>query len=403
MTPIASLPPVLTRPAPPAEASGPPASALPQHPAETARATIMVVDDEPINCKVVRKYLAAAGYQKFLTVTEPVEAMERIPHDKPDLVLLDVMMPGLSGLEILEALRGAEATAYTPVIILTASDDRETRRRALELGATDFLAKPVDASELVPRVHNALAAKAHHDHLAHHAERLEKEVRERTIELTRSRLDLVHCLARAAEYRDNETGRHVVRVGRYAGIIARQVGLDPTTVDLIEQASPLHDVGKLAIPDAVLLKPGKLSPEEYELMQRHCGIGRGILERLSEGDCRTWKDHTQLGALIIGDVDTPFMKMAATIALTHHEKWDGTGYPLGLAGEDIPMAGRITAVADVFDALSTKRPYKPPLPRERCFELMAQDRGKHFDPCVLDAFFTRSAEIIETQIRYADA
>lgn len=363
---------------------------------------VMIVDDEPINIKVVRKYLSMVGYTDFVSVTEAGEAFNQIVKELPDVLLLDVMMPNVSGLEILEQVRADRRIAHIPVLILTASDDQETKKRALESGATDFLSKPVDPNELIPRVKNALVVKAHHDHLEDHARKLERLVFERTKELIGTRLAVVHCLARAAEYRDNETGRHVLRVGAYVGIIARELGLSPDQVDLLELASPLHDVGKIGIRDEILLKPGKLDPEEFEIMQKHCALGKKVFQTLSSAEWEAWKTHMELGAKIIGDAESPLIKTAASIALTHHEKWDGTGYPLGLAGEDIPIEGRITAVADVFDALSSKRPYKPPFPCDKCFAIMEAERGKHFDARILDAFMARKAEIVETQIRYAD-
>ena len=254
----------------------------------------------------------------------------------------------------------------------------------------------MNAAELVVRVRNALLVKAHHDHLKNYARDLEHQVRQRTAELAASRLELIHCLARAAEYRDNETGRHVIRVGRYAEIIARQLGLDDETVELIEHAAPLHDMGKVGIPDAILLKPGKLSPDEFEIMQKHCRLRQADLRAHVPGRVADVQvahvpgrdDHGRAQARR----SSPW---PAKIALTHHEKWDGTGYPLGLSGEDIPLAGRITAVADVFDALSSKRPYKPAFPLDRCFAIMEEGRGTHFDPKVVDAFLACREAIVE--------
>jgi putative two-component system response regulator len=363
---------------------------------------VLIVDDEPLIIKLVRKYLARAGYENFVTTTEPLDAINIIHQAKPDLILLDVMMPDISGLEILERVRSDATTAHIPVIILTASTDEEAKQRALHLGATDFLTKPVAPSDLVPRVRNALCVKLHQDQLEHYAQILEQKVRERTQQLACSHLDLIHCLGRAAEYRDNETGRHVIRVGRYAGVIARQLRLDPTTVELIEQAAPLHDLGKIGVPDSILLKPGKLEPEEFEVMQAHCGMGRRIFERMPDQEWDLAKTHTEIGLKILAGGRSALFTMAATIALTHHERYDGSGYPLGLAGDNIPLPGRITAVADVFDALSSKRPYKPAFPLSKCFGIMREEKGRHFDPRVLDAFLARSEEIVQIQIEHAD-
>ena len=276
---------------------------------------------------------------------------------------------------------------HLPTIVLTASDNEETKLEALYLGATDFLGKPVNAAELVARVRNALLVKSHHDHLKSYARDSGKcAFGCCTAELAASRLELIHCMARAAEFRDNETGRHVMRVGRYCEMVARAMGLDEQTVELIGHAAPLHDMGKVGIPDSILLKPGKLTPDEYAIMQKHALFGQRTFEPLSEDDLQAVKSHTFLGQMIMDVQSSPIITMAAKIALTHHEKWDGSGYPLGLTGEEIPLAGRITAVADVFDALSSKRPYKPAFPLDKCFEIIHEGSGSHFDPAVVDAF-----------------
>ncbi len=371
-------------------------------PPETSSAKIMIVDDEPVNIKVARKYLSLAGYSEFVIATDPTEVLTLLGRGPPDLLLLDIMMPGLSGLELLANLRADKRFAPLPVLILTAMDDSETKAQALNLGATDFLTKPVDPTELIPRVRNAIVLKAHHDHLRNYASRLEHEVRVRTEELEASRQQIIDCLARAAEFRDNDTGRHIVRVGRFVGVIARELGLEESVIGLLEQAARLHDVGKIGVPDAILLKPGKLDPEEMEVMQKHCGFGKRIFEGMTSNEYSAYRAHTTLGSQIVENCRAPLLDLAARIALTHHEKWDGSGYPLGLAGENIPLEGRITAVADVFDALSSKRPYKPAFPLEKCLSIMEEGRGKHFDPTVLEAFFKRHDEIVQIQLELAD-
>ncbi len=363
---------------------------------------ILLVDDEPINIKVVRKYLTAAGYTDFCSTCNAAEVLPLIIRSEPDLVLLDIVMPNFNGLELLEAIRADHQLAHIPIVMLTALEDRETKCRALSLGATDFLAKPVDPSELVSRVRNVLLAKAHHDNLRHHAADLERLVQQRTAQLEASRQNIIHCLARAAEFRDDDTGRHIVRVGRYAALIASQLGWDPARVEMLELAAQLHDVGKIGVPDAILAKPGKLTPEEFEIIQRHCTISMQIFESLSEPERSSLRKHAELGERLLSGCGSPVLDMAARIALTHHERWDGTGYPIGLAGEDIPLEGRITAVADVFDALSTKRSYKPAFPRKKCFSILEEGRGTHFDPQVLQAFFAASEQIVQVQIRYAE-
>ena len=322
--------------------------------------------------------------------------------NRPDVVLLDIQMPGINGLEILAAIRSDEELCRTPVLILTGSSDPETKLIALQAGATDLLPKPVHSEELLARLGNVLKVKAYQDRLYSYSEELEEAVRRRTAELESSRLDVIHCLARAAEFRDDDTGQHIVRVGRYARVIAAQLGFSRRDLDILESAAQLHDVGKIGIPDTILLKSGKLTPEEYEMMQKHCGFGNRIVHKVPDGDAVMLRRHTDIGARIMDASSSPILEMARRIALTHHERWDGNGYPLGLSREDIPVEGRITAVADVFDALSSKRPYKPAFPLQKCFAIMAEGRGTQFDPEVLDAFFVRRDDIIQIQIDSAD-
>ena len=366
------------------------------------QASIMVVDDEPTNIKVVQRLLQLAGYTNFVTTTDSTLALDMIRKERPDLVLLDLMMPRMSGLDILGAIRSDDNLSFLPVIILTAATDRETKLQSLELGATDFLGKPLDPSELVARVRNVLSVKAYEDRLLNHSQDLEMAVRQRTADLERSRLDLIHCLARAAEYRDDDTGNHVLRVGKLARLVAEELGMAEAEAHLLEQAAQLHDVGKIGIPDAVLLKPGKLTEEEFSNMQEHCNYGQYILNPAGcREDAPLWK-HTRMGAKILEVGSSPILELAVRIALSHHEWWDGTGYPSGLAGEAIPLEGRITAVADVFDALSSKRCYKDAYPLEKSLEIMREERGTHFDPVVLDAFLAREVEVAEILQSYAD-
>ncbi|MGO9112466.1 MAG: HD domain-containing phosphohydrolase [Thermoguttaceae bacterium] len=365
-------------------------------------AKVMIVDDEPLIVKSVQKHLKLAGYRHFVTSTDSRPVMEMVSVELPDVILIDVMMPFVNGLQILRQLREDEQLAHIPTIVLTAADTEQTKIEALELGAEDFLSKPVNAAELIVRVRNALLVKAHHDHLKNYAQELEQQVRRRTAEVAASRLELIHCLARTAEFRDNETGRHVVRVGRYAEIIARELGMDEQSIELLGHAAPLHDMGKVGIPDSILLKSDKLTPDEFEIMQKHSIYGQRTFEPMSEDDWQTFKSHTFMGEVIMNARSSPIITMAAKIALTHHEKWDGTGYPVGLKGEDIPLVGRITAVADVFDALSSARPYKPAFELDRCFSIMQEGRGTHFDPKVLDAFLACREAVTQIHVVLAD-
>jgi len=365
-----------------------------------ATGRIMVVDDVPLNVSVVCAHLAEEGYQQFIKVTDATQALSTLYREDPDVLLLDLMMPRVSGLDILQTVRADPHFAHLPVLILTASDGHEIKRQALQAGATDFLSKPLDVDDLIPRVRNALAMKRHFD-------TLERRVQERTLALEQSREEVVLCLARAAEHRDDETGNHVIRVGHYAGIIAREIGLEDAHVRMLELAAILHDVGKIGISDSILLKPDRFVPEEFELMKQHCGIGHSICGSASQAN---WQSDTQLPSILaqtsfastlFGHVSSPLLKMAGSIALTHHEKWDGSGYPRGLAGDDIPLEGRITAVADVFDALSSQRPYKPAYPLEQCFEILNNDSGTHFDPDLVNAFLGCREKIVSVYEAYS--
>ena len=371
-------------------------------PSFNSSSKIAIIDDELMNIEVVQGYLELAGYENFQRTTDATQAFELIRTNSPDVVLLDVVMPNISGLDVLAELRMNRETRQIPVIILTASTGSETKLEALNLGATDFLAKPVDPSELVLRIRNVLSVKAHQDHLQHYSNTLEEQVELRTQEVVESRQRIIHCLARAAEYRDDDTGQHVMRVGKYAGIIANQLGFDAKHVELIEQAAQLHDIGKIGISDKILLKNGKLSRDEFDLVKDHCEIGTAIIDPLSTPESEEYQKHAEIGAKLLDMDGYPVMELAGIIAQTHHEKWDGSGYPRGLKGEEIPIEGRITAVADVFDALSNERPYKPAFPLKKCLGILMDGRGTHFDPNVLDAFLARIDDIVCIQNQLAE-
>ena len=361
---------------------------------------IMIVDDEVVNVRVVQKQLERLGYQNLASTTDSAQVLKQLRRKQPDLLLLDVMMPEVSGFEILEAMQSDDALRSIPVLVLTAMSDRKTRLAALELGASDFLEKPIDQAELAPRVRNALMIRLCQRQLRSYADDLRTAVRQRTRQLSRSRLEVVHCLARAAEFRDDDTGQHVVRVGHFAKLIAHHAGLPRSFVDMIGFAAQLHDVGKIGIPDSILQKPGPLTDEEFDFMRRHCDMGNRVLSASHVSDRILFgTDDFELNDPSSPEETwvSPVSGMAATIAMTHHEKWDGSGYPNGLAGLDIPIEGRITAIADVFDALSSKRPYKDAFPIERCFEILREGRGKHFDPEFLDVFLSHREHIERIQ------
>ncbi len=370
--------------------------------ADIHSANVWVIDDASVNVVVVQRHLEAEGYSNVVGFTNPRDAIARLSEDTPDVMLLDIMMPQVSGIDVLKIVRASANTKHIPVLILSASTDRDVRLEAFELGATDFLKKPVDRVELLARLRNALTIKGHRDHLEQYSERLEEAVRKRTAELAASRLEIVHCLARASEFRDDITGKHVFRVGRYAGIIGNELGLTTHQAHLLELAAQLHDVGKIAVPDGILLKEGKLEPEEYAVMQKHCSLGKRVFNKMDNSQWSSFREHATLGGDLLGAAQSPLIRLASRIALTHHEWWNGDGYPLGLAGTDIPIEGRITAVADVFDALASRRPYKPAYPVSKCFDILIENRGTQFDPEVLDAFIRRREDVVEVQIEYSD-
>lgn len=358
---------------------------------------ILIVDDDPLVVRMIQHHLSKAGFCDFVTCHRSLAAMDLVHSSEPDLAIIDVMMPGMSGLDLLEEIRSDDVCWQLPILIITSSNQESIKVEALELGATDFIQKPFKAVELLPRVRNALMIKQQHDEVTAYSKLLEKEVAARTAALDQARQEVIHVLACASEYRDHETGNHVLRVGRFAGLIARELGFSADRIELIEQAAILHDAGKIGIADSVLLKPGKLTEQEFALMKQHCEFGERILRAEPNEHC-TSSHQTPKSQ----HPRSPILQMAAVIAMTHHERWDGNGYPKGLAGEEIPIEGRITAVADVFDALSSSRCYKEPFPMEKCLDIMINERGKHFDPEVLDAFLRRIEEAKEIVVNLSD-
>ncbi len=366
-------------------------------------AKILVIDDEPSTVLMVRKLLSQANYMHVQTLTEPENAFDQIRSDLPDLVLCDIHMPGVTGLDILSQVRQNVETKQIPIVVLTSSTEADVKIKCLNLGATDFLNKPVNASELIARVRNTLLAKAHVNRLASQSIQLEREVRLRTAELYGSRREAIQCLACAAENRDDQTGHHVFRVGRYAAIIAAELGFSEERVQWMEHAAQLHDVGKIGIPDHILKKPGRLTDEEYELMKTHSIVGRKIIQCETACHVVERQNPDRVGKKLIEECNSPIMRMAALVAESHHEKWDGSGYPFGLKGEAIPIEGRITAVADVFDAVGSARHYKNAMPLEQSFEIIQKGSGTHFDPDVVEAFFKRKQDITAIYLLYNDS
>ena len=329
------------------------------------RLPILAVDDEESNLLLLRQILERDGYINVETTTEPLRVAEMFAKCRPRLVLLDLHMPQIDGFELMERLATMtgerRSIAY---LVLTADATEETKRRALSMGARDFLTKPLDRTELLLRVRNLLRVEDLQDRLFERNANLEDEVAERTRDLEQARLEILERLALAGEFRDDDTQEHARRIGRTCALVAMELGLPNREIELIQRAAPLHDIGKVGLPDAILLKPGRLTDGEFETM----------------------KTHTTIGAEILSGSSSPVLAMAEQIALTHHERWDGHGYPHGLSGEYIPLPGRIVSVADVFDALTHERPYKRAWPLHEALAEISQQAGRQFDPDVLQAF-----------------
>ncbi|MDQ3958151.1 MAG: response regulator [Actinomycetota bacterium] len=347
--------------------------------ADLTGSTILIVDDTQANVNLLERILERSGFVNVSSTTDSREALELVRSLRPDLLLLDLQMPHLDGFEVMSRLRETDETSYMPILVLTADATPESKRQALSSGAQDFLVNPFDPAEVMLRIKNLLHMRSLQSQLRDHNELLEVQVRERTAELwnsvrrleraendlRKSQAETVRRLSIAAEFRDDETARHIVRMSHYCELLAELADVDPMESRMILTASQMHDIGKIGTPDSILLKPGRLTPDERTIMER----------------------HTQDGWSILQGSESQLLQLAAIIALTHHERVDGSGYPNGLRGDDIPMVGRIAAIADVFDALSTDRVYRPAFPLPEVWRIMREGRGSHFDADLLDLFF----------------
>lgn len=328
-------------------------------------AKILIVDDEAANVQLLERLLQREGYTNTKTATDSREVLPIYGAWDPDLILLDLHMPHVDGFEVMEQLTlWAEEGTYLPLLVLTADVNPAVKERALSAGAKDFLNKPFDRTEVMLRIKNLLETRCLHLELKKQNELLEEKVAERTEELDEARIEILERLALAAEYRDDDTHEHTRRVGQTAALLARAMGVAEKEVELIRRAAPLHDVGKIGIPDRILLKVDRLSEEEIQVM----------------------RTHTTIGAKLLSGSRFPTLRFAAEIALTHHERWDGSGYPSGLSSNQIPLAGRLVALADVFDALTHDRPYKKAWPLEHAVNEIRRQRGEQFDPRIVDIF-----------------
>ena len=337
------------------------------NPIRVLSSRILVVDDEPANVLLLERLLEQLGYNNVESYSDPNEALPRILDVNVDLILLDIQMPGLTGFDILEALRDSKnENEFRPVLILTADATPATKRKALALGADDFLTKPFEAYEVALRVKNLLRTRLLYKEISSENDVLEQRVIERTRELEEVQLEVVDRLGLATEYRDDDTKAHTVRVGELASSLARAMGLPQRFNHLLRLAAPLHDIGKIGISDLILLKEGKLTDEEYETMKKHC----------------------EIGASILSGSKSEILQLAQEIAISHHERWDGRGYPNQYSGQDIPLSGRIVSVVDVFDALTHERSYKKAWPVEDALDEIKRNAGTQFDPAIVEALMT---------------
>ena len=346
-------------------------------------AEILIVDDERPNIMLLERLLKASGYSRIRGTDDPRQVQDLLGERDADLVLLDLRMPYMDGFQVMEQIHSTVEVGddYLPVLMLTAEHDPKIKLRALELGATDFLLKPFDRAEVASRVRNILQVRLLNKRVRQQNAELEYKVRERTRELDETRLEIIRRLGIAAEYRDNETGMHIVRMSLFAQAIALRHGLPPEQAELLMNAAPMHDIGTIGIPDRVLLKKDKLDTDEWHIM----------------------RSHTTIGAQMLSGHTSPLLQMAAEIALSHHERWDGSGYPQGLSGDAISLEARIVAVADVFDALLAERPYKKPWPEHEAIAEIQRLAAKQFDPAVVESFLSALPELREIRARYRDS
>jgi len=342
--------------------------------------TVLIIDDSDINLTLIKALVMKLGECEPVLFANPLKALEWCRSNVPDLVIVDYMMPDMDGLKFISAFRALHGRDEVPILMVTANDQKDVRYEALLGGANDFLTKPIDRIEFSARARNMLSLRTGQKFLADRAQHLASLVDEQTREIRDREKELIFRMSRAAEFRDPETGAHIQRMAHYSQAIAIGLGLERAAQQLILEAAPMHDVGKIGIPDYILLKPGKLTVEEFEVM----------------------KGHARLGYELLKESRSDILRAGAQIALTHHEKYDGTGYPRHLKGNDIPVFGRIVAVADVFDALTSERPYKKAWSLEDACRFLEDGRGKHFDPLCVEALLAEWNRVLDIRQRFQD-
>jgi len=343
-------------------------------------AKVLIVDDDEISVRILKEIFAKAGYTNITSINDSRQAVKLYKEIDPDLLILDLNMPYLSGFEVMKQLAEGNQDGYLPIVVLSNEESQDVRSSALEAGARDFLNKPYDRVEVLLRFRNLIEVRLLHNEVRSQNKSLETKVRERTQEVYETQRDVINRLARAVEYRDSETGLHIVRMSHYAACLADEAGLSNQECELLLMASPLHDIGKIGIPDSILQKPGKLTPDEWEIM----------------------KTHTIIGGELLSGGNSEFLNLAKEIALTHHEKWDGSGYPEGLKGTKISLSGRICGICDVFDALMTCRPYKRAWTVEETLDVIKEGKESHFDPELVEHFFNVLSQIKLITDKYVD-
>lgn len=346
-----------------------------------ADARILIVDDEATSIRLLTKILTEAGYKNIKSTRDPKKVQKLYTQFQPDLLVLDLHMPHMEGFKIMDQLKEIhKGDDYLPILVISQERNRVIQFSALEAGAKDFLVKPYDTIEVLLRIRNFLEVRMLHQKIRSQNIELEKSVEDKTDRLIETQKDVIQRLSRALDYRDSGTGTHTTRMSQYVYCLAEAYGLGPTDCDIMATASLLHDVGKIGIPDSILQKPGKLTPEEWKIM----------------------KTHTTIGSELLSGSNSRFLKLGEEIALTHHEKWDGTGYPKGLKGEKIPISGRICGLCDVLDALTSKRPYKNAWPIDLALEEIRKGKEAHFDPQLVDCLFSVIPKVYEIYEEYGE-